>query len=572
MKRFRHVYLALLFCLSSCGGTTPQSSAGSSEESIPASSSASESSAPSSSSMTSSEFPTGQAIDTDAVPQVQSTDKFRTMYEIFPYSFADSDGDGIGDLMGAAEKLEYIHDLNYEGVWLTPVCPSPSYHKYDVLDYYGIDSKFGDIETFDYFIETAHDLGMTVLFDLVINHAALNNPWFGYCADAVASGDTDNPYYGYFNIKAGQAGGDWYAVPGHSGYIYEGVFYSGMPDFNLQSVLDDPEGYLANEIRDICDFWLNTHNVDGFRLDAVTSYFTGDAKKNTQFLTWLNSTCKELKPDCYIVGEGSWNGDSAENLGYQASGIDSFFNFVNTSVSAAYSVGKVISSQNAGRLGTGMKESWRVSGEGIPANFIANHDRDRLVGVVGGRKNIAKAKMGHTLLSILPGAIFNYYGDEIGMAVPTGSSENDPDRRLHMDWGDSYTPNDPPGHMAYTEANKAYPYPNVAEQLTDADSLLTHVRKANALRQKFPEIARGTTETIANWAPESGKPTVTAISKVTDTSTIYIVVNPSTTEKVIYDFSFLGEVTPVAELSVEGQCTYSGKELYLAPGSVVILK
>ena len=569
MKRIRHAYLAALFCLASCGGTSPTSVEESSIESSEPSSSASSASSASS---TSSEFPTGQKIDTDAVPQTQSTDKFRTMYEIFPYSFADSDGDGIGDLMGAADKLEYIHDLNYEGVWLTPVCPSPSYHKYDVLDYYAIDSKFGDLDTFDYFVETAHSLGMTVLFDLVINHAALNNEWFSLCADAVANGETDNPYYGYFNIKQGKSGGDWYSVPGHSGYIYEGVFYSGMPDFNLQSVLDEPEGYLATEIRDICDFWLNDHNVDGFRLDAVTSYFTNDINKNTEFLTWLNTTCKELKPDCYIVGEGSWNGDAAENLAYQASGIDSFFNFVNTGVSAAYSVGKVISSQSAGRLGYGMKESWRVAGEGVPANFIANHDRDRLVGVVGGRNNLAKAKMGHTLLSILPGAVFNYYGDEIGMAIPTGSSENDPDRRLHMNWGDDYTPNDPPGHMAYTDANKAYPYPSAADQLLDSNSLLAHVRKANALRQKFPEIARGRTETIENYAPESGKPTITAISKVTEDSTIYIVVNPSTTEKVIYDFAALGNVTPKAELSVVGESTYSGHELYLAPGSVVILK
>ncbi len=557
----RYLSLALLFCLSGCGGSSSSSQA-------PSSTTTAETSVEESS----FSLPTGESIKTDENELTQSTDKYRTMYQIFPYSFADGDGDGVGDLWGAADKLEYIHDLHYEGVWLTPVCPSPSYHKYDITDYYDIDEAFGGLDAFDAFVEKAHSLGMTVVFDLVLNHSALSHEWFSYCADAVANEDTTNPYYGYYNIKEGTPTSDWYNVPGHSGFIYEGVFYSGMPDIKLQSVLDEPEGYLAQEIQSICKYWLKDHNVDGFRLDAVTSYFTGDQNSNLAFLTWLDQTCEAIKPGCYIVGEGSWTGDSSENLKYQGSGVDSFFNFVHTGVSSAYSIPKMISGQSAGRFAFGLEQAWKVAGEGMPASFVANHDTTRLTGLVAARTNPVRAKIAHSMLALLPGASYNYYGDEIGMCIPTGSSDNDPDRRLHMDWGDTYTPNDPPGHSSYSASSKAYPYANVAEQLADEDSILNHVRKVNALRQMFPEIARGTTESLGTVSSSDEMVTAAAFTKKTADSSIVVVINPSYERGIVYDFSTLGDVKPVAEVSAVGESTYSGKELYLQPGAVVILK
>ena len=567
-----------LLLLASCSGEPASSSSEPSIESSsePASSAVSSSSKSSKSSKSSSSaepLPVGEKIPTSEQPVHKTEDHYRTMYQIMPYSFADSDGDGIGDLFGIVDKLDYLADLHYEGLWLTPVCPSPTYHKYDVLDYYDIDETFGGLGAYDDLVEGCHERNMTILFDLVLNHSALDHPWFKACCEAHIRGDTEDPYYEYFNIQERLSGGAWYKVPGSTGLAYEARFYSGMPDFNLQAILDNENGPLAEEFRSIFKFWLIDHDVDGFRLDAVTSYFTGDRASNLAFLTWLNKECRALKPNCYIVGEGNWTGNSPENQGYQASGVDAFFNFDNTSITSSYSVPSLIRDRkpSVAKYGKGMQMQWECAAGGIPANFIANHDTSRLAVVVSGRKSLVNAKMGHSFLQMLPGATYVYYGDELGMCTPMNNA-GDPDIRLHMDWGDEYTPNDPPGAVKYDESKLAYPYPSAKEQLADPDSLLSHVRKVNLLRQQFPEIARGKTEVVDSYTPEGSNVTLALLSKVTEDSTIYLAINPSATNGYIYDFSVLGDVKPVAEVSAVGETTYENNLLYLAPGAVVVLK
>ena len=205
--------------------------------------------------------------------------------------------------------------MNFEGIWLTPVHKSPSYHKYDVVDYRTIDAKFGTLEDYDRLVEECHKRGMTVLLDLVFNHTSSQNDWFEACFLARENNEIWDKYYEFYNFeKSTSARNGWSQYNGS--WIYESRFNAGMPDLNLQNVLDEPEGYLATELKDIMKFWLVDHKVDGFRLDAVTSYFTGNTVKNTEFLKWLNDTAKALKPDCYIVGEGTW-GNVAENQRYQ---------------------------------------------------------------------------------------------------------------------------------------------------------------------------------------------------------------------------------------------------------------
>lgn len=537
-----------LFALSACGEQASSSSSTSSSKSII----------------------TGEAIPTASQPKREIADKFRTMYQIMPYSFADSNGDKIGDLKGIEDKLDYLADLNYTGIWMTPICPSPTYHKYDATDYYDIDSQFGNLAAFDSLVSKAHAKGMTVVFDLVINHSSNKHQWFKDCCAAHISGDTGDPYYDYYCIKEGSAAGAWHKVPGGDGLIYEGQFYDGMPDFNLQSILDDNDGPLAREFKDIIKFWLVDHNVDGFRLDAVQHYFEGDIAKNTEFMTWLHDECVKVKPDVYMVGEGSWAANAAENTTYQASGIDSFFNFVNRSLESSYSIPSIMSSRNAALLATNMTKSWDSSGEGMPANFIANHDIGRLVGSVSGRKDIHKAKLGHSLLALMPGAIYNYYGDEVGQAVPI-NKQGDPDIRMHVEWGDSYVTQDPPGTVTTYAKETTYPYPSVADQLQDDDSILAHVRKVNLLRKQFPEIARGKSELLDSVKYTEEKTTIAAISKKTEDSQIILLVNPSTTAYFDYDFSPFAEYSPKAEVSVIGNSTYTGTTLHLTPGAVVVL-
>ena len=549
MKRPVPIVLSIGFvALAACGGPTSSSST-----------------------QTSAAPVTGDPIPTSSQPKREIADKYRTMYQIMPYSFADSNGDKIGDLGGIEAKLDYISDLNYTGIWMTPICPSPTYHKYDITDYLDIDPQFGSLSSFDSMVQKAHEKGMTVVFDLVFNHTSNHHPWFEEACQAHINGDTSSPYYDFYNIKQGSAGGAWHSVPGSSGLVYEGQFFSGMPDLNLQAVLDDGEGKLANELREIMRFWLIDHHVDGFRLDAVTSYFTGNQAKNTEFLTWLHNEAVKIKEDVYMVGEGSWSANSPENKAYQASGCDSFFNFANRSLEPSYSIPSVISGANAALLATNMTASWDTAASGIPANFIANHDIGRLVGSVGGRKDINKAKLGHSLLALMPGAIYNYYGDEYGQAVPINKL-GDPDIRMHVEWGESsFVTNDPPGTITNYAKDTTYPYPNVAAQLNDPDSIVSHVRKVNLLRKQFPEIARGKSELLNSVKSADPRVTVAAISKKTTDSEIILVINPSTTAYVDYDFSALSGFAPKAEVSVIGNSTFTGTTLHLTPGAVVVL-
>ena len=513
------------------------------------------------------------SIDNDALPAPKVTDHYRTAYEIMPYSFADSNNDKVGDLQGIIDKLDYIEDLGYDEIWMTPIFPAPTYHKYDATNYYDIDKEFGSLEIFDKLIEKAHEKGIHILLDLAINHSSDEHQWFVKSCKAHINGTEEDPYYSYYRIlpiEEHQAGGAWHFVPGsNSRLVYEGQFYSGMPDFNLQSVLDDPDGYLATEFKKIISFWLKDHKADGFRLDAVTSYFTGDREKNLEFMTWLNNECRKVKPDCYLVGEGKWDGDSPENLFYQDSGVDSYFNFAHRGKETSASIPNIIMNGTSSALNTAMSRSWKTAGIGIPANFIANHDVGRMVGSVGGRYDIRYAKLGHSLLGIMPGVIFNYYGDEVGQAVPINKN-GDPDIRLHVEWGDSYVTKDPLGAVDY-DHDKTYPYPDVATQLKDENSILSHVRRVNKLRRQFPQIARGQNELIDKVADEANRSNIALISKKTENSTIYLAINASAEREYDYDFSALEGYKPVAEVAVEGHSTYKGTSLHLAKGGIVVL-
>ena len=117
------------------------------------------------------------SFNKDLEPVIRD-DFFRTTYEIFPYSFCDSNGDGIGDLNGIRSKLDYIAGMGFDQLWLTPVHPSSTYHKYDVDDYYAIDPTFGTMEDYEALLAECHERGIRVLLDLVLNHTSDTHPWF----------------------------------------------------------------------------------------------------------------------------------------------------------------------------------------------------------------------------------------------------------------------------------------------------------------------------------------------------------------------------------------------------------
>lgn len=410
----------------------------------------------------------------ETAPQSAQTnildDRYRNWYEVFVYSYADSDGDRYGDLNGLCARLDYIASLGFNGIWLMPIMPSPSYHKYDVTDYYDIDPLYGTLDDFKALLAEAHTRGIDIIIDLVVNHTSNKHPWF-----QSAKADRNSPYRDYYNFSDTQKAG--YNKTGDA--YYESRFTPSMPDLNLDS------SAVREEIERIMRFWLEM-GVDGFRLDAVTSYYTGMPTKNVEFLSWLGDAARAFDPDCYIVGE-AWE-DLYTIETYAKSRIDSFFCFPVSQRDGyiAQILGGSVEQPGTsyGRVTALLEDKFADT---IPAPFLDNHDTPR-VGSFIGVYDLARLKMAAGLLAMMRGSIFVYYGDEIGM-VGTG---NDPNKRIGMLWTTrAETTLCPPGTTA-----AEYPLPSVAEQEKDPASLLNYYRQAMLLRNQNPEIARGMSEVL----------------------------------------------------------------------------
>ena len=495
------------------------------------------------------------------------------MYQIFPIAFADSNGDGKGDLQGIIDKLDYLKDMHYTGIWLNPIHPSSTYHHYDVEDYKAVSREFGNLTIFDKLVEECHKRNMTILIDLVINHSSNKHPWFedSYtCAKAKKTRDPFYKLYNWIDVSDGNVPEGYHKVNNSDKIAYESVFDSSMPDLNLQQVLDNPvDGDLTTKLRDIFSFWLDTHNIDGFRLDAVTHYFENDQDKNLEFMTWMNDEIRKIKPEAYVVGEGSWATFSSENQAYQASGLDSFFQFGNSAKNTGYVTQSVIH-QNAKAVYNALNNNRINAAGGIESPFLGNHDTVRYIGSVQGRGNLPNAKFAMGVLQSLAGATFTYYGDEIGMA--SQSALVDSFYRLPMKWGDSYTAKISKIKyyaMGESDVNEemSYPFPDVATQLADDNSLLNYVKKANLMRIKYPQVARGDAELISNE-----KTPFALIKRTYNEESIYMFVNASTTQTYRLDYSEFATTVDDALLAT-GDLGYVNETTVDIPArSIVFLK
>ncbi len=339
---------------------------------------------------------------------------FGTMYEIFVQSFADSDGDGIGDFKGLTGKLDYLQDLGIEGIWLMPINPSPSYHKYDVTDYFDIHPDYGTMADFKNFVIEAHNRDIRVVMDLVINHSSSEHPWF---IDATTGKESKyRDFYVWANIdsirddiakKEITLDSDnitqWHKADGNREYYY-GFFYGGMPDLNY----DNPE--LRKEIIKVGKFWLQDVGVDGFRLDAAKHIFP-DERAIDSHEWWLEfgDAMREINPDVYLVGE-VWG--NAELVGPYLRGLPSMFNF-----DFHHGINRIIKNEQDDGLIENLvasRKAYKAIDEGfLDAIFVNNHDQNRLIDNVDG--NIRKSELSAAILLTLPGVPYIYYGDEIGM-------------------------------------------------------------------------------------------------------------------------------------------------------------
>lgn len=437
-------------------------------------------------------------------------DNTRNIYEIFVASFYDSDGDKVGDLNGVSEKLDYIADMGYTGIWMMPIHKSSSYHKYDVIDYYSIDKSYGTLEDFDNLVAEAHKRNIHIILDLVVNHTSSSHPYFQEAKARFMQGG-DSKYISWYNFN--ETGGQGYTKLADNKY-YESRFVDTMPDLNL----DNEE--VREEIVNIMKFWLD-RGVDGFRLDAVTSYYTDSVEKNTEFLAWLNDEAKKIKEDCYLVGE-AWTSDN-EIGKYYESDVDSFFQF-----SLAQGEGKIAKCLNitspVSYYKSILNDSIKLANGHIPAVFLDNHDMNRITGGIG-RSALDKLKFAYGLVSMLNGTVYTYYGTEIGM-VGSGKDEN---KRIAMLWGEDEELCKNPAGTTKAE----YVYPGVKEQEEDESSLLNYHKSINIIRNKYPEIARGE----VTFIDECSTSKQLVMEKTWHDTSIIIVINFDETENASIDLS-----------------------------------
>ncbi len=405
-------------------------------------------------------------------------------YEIFVRSFFDSNGDGVGDLNGLTAKLDYVNDgnpasktdLGASCIWLMPVAASPSYHGYDVSDYYRVEPAYGSNEDFKRFVAAAHRRGIRVLVDMVLNHTSSRNPWF-----LAALRDTASPYRSWYKFSATVLGpGPWGEVAWHRSPVrdeyYWGVFSREMPDLDY----DTPA--VHEETKKIATFWLREMGVDGFRLDAVPylveqgSCLIGCPGTHA-FLHEYAEHVDSVKPGAYMVGE-VW-GRIDTQLPYYPDQLTSYFTFeIEDSLLAAVRRG------TAGGVLAGYERLQDTLPDYRWSPILDNHDQTRVMTSLGG--DPARARLAATLLLTLPGLPFVYYGEEIGM---TGDKP-DPRLRTPMQWA----PVSGVGFATGKEWESPQPdslTASVAVESGDPGSLLNLYRRLIHLRHSNDALAAG---------------------------------------------------------------------------------
>ena len=427
-----------------------------------------------------------------------TADNFRVFYEIFVGSFSDSNGDGVGDLRGIINRMDYLNDgddnsgksLGVEGLWLTPIFASGSYHKYDVDDFYTVDPQFGTLEDLKELVELCHQRNVKLILDLPINHTSVRNDWFLRFTEAHRNNDPSDPFYEFYSYyKGGEtapAGRAFERIPGSNDY-YECNFYEGMPELNFDCA------DVRQAVLDVAAFYLEL-GVDGFRFDAAKYIYMGSNSNSTDFWVWYLEQLRSINPELYTIGE-VWDSDRVVAQYYAGMNC---FNF-----NVSQEMGLISLSARHGDVNeytSYVSSFWnRVKDQNEDAMFvafIANHDTDRAAEYL--HSSDGTAQMAANLLILGPGSPFLYYGEELGMLGYRGFSNTDANRRLAMVWGDGDTVEDPEG-TTYPSLRRADD--TAVNQLAQSDSLYTHYKKLIQIRKANPEIARG--DFVALTLPES---------------------------------------------------------------------
>lgn len=415
---------------------------------------------------------------------VVKNDGLGVYYELYVNSFYDTNKDGHGDLKGIIEKLDYLNDgnnhtkkdLGVDALWLMPIFPSPTYHKYDTTDYYNVDPQYGTLEDFRNMTSEAHKRGVKVILDLALNHTSNQHPWF-----QAAVKDKNSPYRDYYiwadentdlNEKGPWGQQLWYETHPGSGDYYYALFIDFMPDLNL----DNPK--VHEEAKKIGKFWLD-QGADGFRLDAAMHLYSDDIPKNVDFWNEWRQSLREVNPDVYTIGE-IW--DRPNMIAPYLQGLDSAFNFDLSE--------KIINAVQSGQdngLVAFEKEVLDLyhsySTEAFDAPFLRNHDEERTMSVFKGDVN--KAKLAAAMLLTMPGNPYIYYGEEIGMFGEKPDEFIREPFRWYSDGGEGQTTwEDSRDNVDAFDVS-------VESQYNDKNSLLSYYRDLIHLRQSSEALMKG---------------------------------------------------------------------------------
>lgn len=452
---------------------------------------------------------TGMPEGTDGRPWWNDT----VFYEVFVRSYADSNGDGIGDFKGLTARLDYLNDgdpsttsdLGVTGIWLMPIHPASSYHGYDVTDFFSVNPEYGTQADFEAFMTAAHKRGIRVILDLVLNHTSDKNPWF---LEAQKPGSAQHDWYVWAD-QAPEGAGGWYGIP-KVGFYYA-HFTEHMPDLNYRN----PE--VTARMDEAARHWLVDEHVDGFRIDAAKYLIEeGAATENTDAThTWyqnFRTYYRALSPQALTVGE-VWSPTTVASTYAQGDQFDLTFDF-------DLAQAEVLSSGvgNAYQVTTTLSSDLRQFKPNQFASFLTNHDQTRIMSVLKGQ--VEKAKNAATLLLTGPGVPFIYYGEEIGMK----GEKPDEDLRRPMQW--SLDPN--AGFSTGTPwrpLNDDWKTDNVAAQVSQPDSLLAFYRQLIAIRAQHSALRVGDTYVL-----DAGSRSVYAVLRTSADEAILVLVNLSASE------------------------------------------
>lgn len=462
--------------------------------------------------------------DATPAPETESAEWWHeaVFYEIFVRSFYDTDNDGIGDFNGITQKLDYLESLGITAIWLMPIHPSPSYHGYDVINYYAVNTQYGTMSDFKNLLDEAHKRDIRVIIDLVLNHTSDKHPFF-----QSALADPNSPYHDWYIWSDVGQGSTWY--PADDDYYYA-LFCGCMPDLNY----NNPE--VTGQMEKVTDFWLNI-GVDGFRVDAAKHLIEEGGKIENTPATheWYKSfykTYKEQSPQAYTVGEVFGAGSSVVKS-YTGDQLDQIFNF---EMSSGF-----VNSANGG-ASSGVTSAIKFTQQDMPdfnfATFLTNHDQNRIMSVLHG--DIDKAKVASFLLLTSPGTPFIYYGEEIGMQ----GQKPDEDIRIPMQWnaesfaGFSTTNPWRTPHSDYTQTN-------VTSQTGDPNSLLEHYRTLIALRKQHAALSNNEIMLV-----DTGHSGIFSSLRISDDEILLVLINltdqPISDYHLTLDPSILGETAQEA--------------------------